>query len=125
MTIIGEFTAKSKILYSHDKTSFEDSTSEIKTSQFRLHWFHCVKIVRFEFSGPYFPAFGLNTERYAVSQSKCGKMQTRKIPNTDSFYAVLISKPTYLWQNSSSCIDLIFTSQPKIVVESGFTYLFI
>ena len=33
------------------------------------------------FSGPYFPAFGLNTERYSVSlriQSKCGKIRTRK-----------------------------------------------
>ena len=33
------------------------------------------------FSGPYFPAFGLNTERYGVSlriQSECGKMRTRK-----------------------------------------------
>ena len=32
------------------------------------------------FSGPYFPAFGLNTEKYFVSlliQSKCGKMRTR------------------------------------------------
>ena len=33
------------------------------------------------FSGPYFLAFGLNTERYEVSlriQSKCGKIRTRK-----------------------------------------------
>ena len=33
------------------------------------------------FSGPYFPAFELNTERYKISpriQSKCGKIQTRK-----------------------------------------------
>ena len=33
------------------------------------------------FSGPYFPAFGLNTERYHVPlriQSKCGKIPTRK-----------------------------------------------
>ena len=33
------------------------------------------------FSGPYFPVFGLNTERYFVSiriQSKCGKIRTRK-----------------------------------------------
>ena len=32
-------------------------------------------------SGPYFPAFGLNTERYGVSlfiQSKCGKIHTTK-----------------------------------------------
>ena len=33
------------------------------------------------FSGQYFPAFGLNTERYGVSspiQSECGKIRTRK-----------------------------------------------
>ena len=33
------------------------------------------------FSGPYFPAFVLNTERYFVSlriQSECGKIWTRK-----------------------------------------------
>ena len=33
------------------------------------------------FSGPYFPAFGLNTERYSVSlriQSEYGKIRTRK-----------------------------------------------
>ena len=48
---------------------------------------HCVKNVRMpNFSGWYFSAFGLNTERYGVSlhiQSKCGKIQTRKTPNTD------------------------------------------
>ena len=33
------------------------------------------------FSGPHFPAFGLNTERYSISlriQSECGKIRTRK-----------------------------------------------
>ena len=33
------------------------------------------------FPGPYFPAFGLNTQRYGVSvriQSECGKIRTRK-----------------------------------------------
>ena len=43
---------------------------------------HCVKMSKYGvFSGPYFPAFGLNTERYFVSlriQSKCGKIRTRK-----------------------------------------------
>ena len=40
------------------------------------------KVSKYEvFSGPYFPAFELNTERYEVSvpiQSKCEKIQTRK-----------------------------------------------
>ena len=31
----------------------------------------------------------------------------------------LINKPTKLLQNSSSCVDLIFRSQPNIVVEAG------
>ena len=46
-----------------------------------LSW-HCVKCVQIRrFSGPYFPAFGLNTERYFVSlriQFECGKILTRK-----------------------------------------------
>ena len=57
---------------------------------------HCVKSVRIRsFSGPYFPAFGMNVERYSVSlriQSECGKMRTRKAPNTDTFHAVQIEK---------------------------------
>ena len=46
-----------------------------------------VKSVRiWSYSGPYFPTFGLNTERYSISlriQSECGKIKTRKTPNTD------------------------------------------
>ena len=43
------------------------------------------------YSGPHFPVFALNRERYSVSlriQSKCGKIRTRITPNTDTFYAV-------------------------------------
>ena len=54
---------------------------------------HCVKSVCIQsFSGPYFPAFGLNTERHSVSlhiQSKSGKIRTIKTPNTEIFHAVL------------------------------------
>ena len=45
-------------------------------------------------SGPHSPAFGLNTERYGVSlriQSECGKVGTRIIPNTDTFYAMIFA----------------------------------
>ena len=52
----------------------------------------CMKSVRIRiYSGPYFPAFELNTDRYSVSlriQLKCGKIPTRITPNTDIFYAV-------------------------------------
>ena len=53
---------------------------------------HCVKRVRiWIFSGPCFPAFGLNSERYGLSlrsQSEWGKIQTRKTMNTDTFHAM-------------------------------------
>ena len=45
------------------------------------------------FSGPYSPAFGLNTERYSVSlriKSEYGKIRTRKTANTDTFHALCI-----------------------------------
>ena len=53
---------------------------------------HCVKSVHIRsFSSPYFPAFGLNTERYGVSlriQSECEKIQTR--------YAFLLSDVVFV-----------------------------
>ena len=57
---------------------------------------HCVKSARiWSYSGPYFPAFGLNTERYFVSlriRSKCGKIRTRITPNTDTSYALIVTQ---------------------------------
>ena len=52
------------------------------------------------FSGPHFPALGLNTEIYRVNlhiQSECGKIRIRKTPNTDIFYAVIIK----IWMHFS------------------------
>ena len=57
---------------------------------------HCVKSVRIRsYSGPHFPAFGLNTEKSLRIQSKCGKMRTRITPNTDTVYPVLSFWETY------------------------------
>ena len=50
------------------------------------------RLLIWSFSGPYFPIFGLNTEKYSVSlgnQSECEKIRARKTPNTDTFHAVL------------------------------------
>ena len=62
---------------------------------------HCVKCVCIRsFSGPYFPAFGLNTARYGVSlriQYKYGKVRTRKTTNTDTFHAVNIAWTSANW----------------------------
>ena len=43
-----------------------------------------------EFSGPYFPTFGLNRQRYKAFfriQSECWKIPIRKTANTDTFHA--------------------------------------
>ena len=51
----------------------------------------CEKCPYSDFSGLYFPAFGLNTQRYEESlriQSKCGKIRTRETLNKDTFHAV-------------------------------------
>ena len=54
--------------------------------------YHCVKCFCIRsYSGRYFPAVGLNMERYFISlriQSECGIIRTRITPNTDIFYAV-------------------------------------
>ena len=50
-----------------------------------------MKIVRIRsFSGPYFPAFELNTERYRISSYSVRKRENtnQKTPNTDTFHAV-------------------------------------
>ena len=55
-------------------------------------FWHGVKSVRIRSSsGPYFPTFRLNMERYSVSlsiRSECGKMRTKIIPNMGAFHAV-------------------------------------
>ena len=46
-----------------------------------------------DFFESYFPVFGLNTAIYKMNlcfQSELGKMQTRNISNTDTFYAVVV-----------------------------------
>ena len=52
------------------------------------------------FSGPYFLMFGLITDRYSVylcTQSECGKIRTRKTPNTDTFHAVYFFRKLPWW----------------------------
>ena len=42
------------------------------------------------FSGPYFPEFRLNTERYGVFSPNRGKYGPEKTPYLDTFHAVLL-----------------------------------
>ena len=69
------------------------------------------------FCGPYFPAYGLNTERYCI-HSECGKIQIRKTPNTYTFHAVVISYFSVIYYSKVivKCkyhSSLIFLQVPK------------
>ena len=76
-------------------------TNESKLNVKKIQNEHCAKNTRIRsFSGPYFPAFGLKTERYFVSlhiQSECGEIRTRKSSNTDTFHAVQVWNRTYFF----------------------------
>ena len=62
---------------------------------------HCVKSVRIRSSsGPYFPAFGLNTERYSVA-GKYGpeKLRIRTLfTQWHSLNLVIVGRPVELWK---------------------------
>ena len=76
------------LLFSKELVSINKVDSVKGTSKDK-HYLKSV-LIR-SYSGPQFPVFGLNMERYGVSlriQSKCEKMRTRITPNTDTFYTV-------------------------------------
>ena len=79
---------------------------------------HCVNSASiWSFSGPYFPAFGLNTNRYCVSvriKFECGKIRTRKTPNTDTLYAVL---------HAAVFLASLFVLRAGTILLSSFTLL--
>ena len=65
------------------------------------------------FRDPYFPAFGLNTERHSVSlriQSECGKIRITKTPNTKTFHAMLILNiyTGYIHLNTNKILFQVF-----------------
>ena len=83
---------------------------QCKTKEIVLQFIqsHCIKGVRIRsFSGWYSPAFGLNMEVYSVNlciQSECGKIRSRKTPNTDTFHALsatfLYTHPMFIFSGN-------------------------
>ena len=89
-----DFAAEARLQNNSPSESLETQINKgkdlINFSFIRIYVFRYIKSVRVRsFSGPYFPAFGLNTEVYSVNlhiQSECGKIRPRKTPNADTFY---------------------------------------
>ena len=82
------------------RRDWKRSTSVMNKAKFFPYMkFQFLKSVRIRnYSSLHSPEFGLNTERYGVSpliQSECENMRTGITPNTDTFYAVIVSFPTH------------------------------
>ena len=54
-------------------------------------------------------------------QNDINTSEGTKIDALTSYHGLhqLISQPTHILANSSSCIDLIFTDQPNLVIDCG------
>ena len=52
------------------------------------------------FSGPYFSAFGLNTEYLSVFSVNAGKYGPEKTPYLDTFHVVLVVMATCILHNT-------------------------
>ena len=84
-----QVVCKKKNIFGHACAETEVVLRRFRNSDMALRK-KCQKKI-LSYSGPNFPAFGLNTERYSVSlriHSECGKMRTRITPNMDNFYIV-------------------------------------
>ena len=72
---------------------------------------HCAKYG--VFSGPYFPAFGLSTERYGVSfriQPECGKTRTRKNSVFGHLYSFAQNLSSYSFIRENKSLILFFNT---------------
>ena len=76
------------------KKTFKSCYQVLQKAPSQMFDQHCVKSIRIRsYSAPYFPAFGLNMERYFVSfpiQCEYRKIRTRITPSTGSVHAVQV-----------------------------------
>ena len=64
---------------------------------------------------------GFNAKSNNWCKADITSLERSKIDTIASSYGLnkLIQEPTHILHSSSSCIHLIFTSQPNLVMESG------
>ena len=76
-------------------------------------------------SGPYFPVFGLNAERYEVSlriQSECRKIRIKKSPYLDTFHAVNLRESKLVISHNKRL--LLETLGESVLVNNLLEYLY-
>ena len=64
---------------------------------------------------------GFNARSKSWWKSDINTIEGTKIDSVTTSYGLqqLITQPTHLLANSSSCIDLIFTDQPSLILDCG------
>ena len=71
--------------------------------------FHCVKSVQIRsFSGPYFPVFGVNTERYSVFSTNAGNTDQRKLRIWTFFTQFSLMQPRSVVDVSCINLQIVF-----------------
>ena len=62
-----------------------------------------------------------NGRNSSYSENDCVTWEGNDVESLTCSYGLsqFISDPTHILQNSSSCIDLIFTNQPNFIIDSG------
>ena len=65
---------------------FNDQVNEDKG--YKISYCHCVESVQIRSSGPYYPAFGLNTQYLSILSPNAGKYGPEKPPYLNTFRAV-------------------------------------
>ena len=80
--------------------------SNLKILNTRKSTSHCVKNVRIRsYSGPYFPAFGMNTERYCISPYSV-RMRENTGQNNSEYRHILLNESHSFSYYEYSAVDL-------------------
>ena len=91
VAIASRIEAKPLVVY----ISWLWNISTVISKPWKSRHYHCMKRALIQiYSGTYFPAFGLNMDKYSISlyiRSECGKIRTWITPNTDTFHVVYIT----------------------------------
>ena len=106
-------------LFWYTVSPFQENFDFEKKSLISSNNHYMKSVCIWSFSGPYFPAFGLNTERYREFlriQSKCGKIRTIKTPNTNIFYAARVKIIVTKWSGTGLRLGPLLKKTPSFFI---------
>ena len=63
--------------------------------------------------------FNARSKQWSEVYKTCFEGSQFQLPTSKFGLSQIITEPTHILENSRSCIDLLFTSQPNMVLDSG------